>query len=1143
MLQFTQLSGDLYYYSDGGTSATATLYYLLPQGTTPPDGTTITFTDSWQTYQGAYLFVQTPVDSSSAPTLTAFMNAAWAYLAGRSQLGGRFVWFAASSGTGPWTPANNTIQVTLPAGQSSGQTFRQVTFGFQNVAVVVATNTTIGPNTDNSGFALTQTAGSQQIYVTGSSGVPIDTVGATLNIPFTGSFSGCLQFQFTANAAQQTELDVSLRYFYAVPSNPQFPNQPGNFTLNSLCYPIFSETSTLTLYANLDVLQPLNPARSLFAFNGADAGQSGTALPVASNYNSILGYAFNLLPQPGSMLVFSVNQQNITTSGQDPYTLVPSGLFTLQSTQPGPATPNLMCGLSGVEYVALTGATNSVQFVPGQAAFATGYSPGQNPGYLTLLPGSIPTTSFASITSNGAANLQYFAQPDQSVLYNVTPLPPGVTIPALGSVQVQAATISWPPATSSLFPLLPYSGLSAQTTLPLAPFQQMESQIASPLRRLALFAPGSPIPPVPPVIPSVTPQGLLVGYQEGTTEWATLVLGQMTQAVGGQQFMMSNVQGQLLAAFESNKLFLVISDPQSIQGSLGPDSAQILIGSDPSEAWTFNIDPTNCSTDPANCNWTRGDTPADNTIMIVKFSDLSIAALAGQTSTWAFPDTFNQSQTAAAVSQAIGSIISAAAASGDADFTTFNNAVTDPNWNGVLILNANAPLTSLPAQLEGLAAGINPSQFYAHHVGINASQIVVPASSTGTLTIANSSIFGLINYQGPPLTKSKSDYQFGVQQLKVLFLNSSVAGFSSAIQLQVNQLFSEPSTLDPPADNIVDMFGVYQKHVVNGKEQDSYTFQTPSGVSSTFNMKSHVLNAVQISQGQFATITSQSSKTLNQSQFVFWGLLDFKELDKFDVFSFGRATGGTVPIGLNFTKLAIDMSFDPEDTSGPNGQPKVTFTFDASEITFDLAASSPPRPGSFYNHFPLTLAGLTQGKQGVTPATLGYMGVQTPLNQSLVSYPWYSLNFNLNLGTPGALVAQVGFVATLTAGWSPNSRQYEVFTGLKLPGSSGSKQEISVEGIFDITFKTLAILATPDKNSYILILYGIGFEFLSFKFPPSGQVNFVLFGNPGSSTDTNLGWYAAYAKTGTGGGDSKSSQAVLAGTQPAGLLGTSEGGQ
>jgi hypothetical protein len=302
---------------------------------------------------------------------------------------------------------------------------------------------------------------------------------------------------------------------------------------------------------------------------------------------------------------------------------------------------------------------------------------------------------------------------------------------------------------------------------------------------------------------------------------------------------------------------------------------------------------------------------------------------------------------------------------------------------------------------------------------------------------------------------------------------------------------------------------------------------------------------VELSQGEFVTITSTSSQQSNngappptQSQFIFWGVIDFLPLTGFDVLSFGSASATDASAGLSFGKLAVDMSY-------ATGGAPATFLFDASEITFDMASTT-IRDNSFFKHFPLTLASFTQAKEGVTPTGLGFMGVQTPLNQSLLTYPWFSLNFNLNLGTPGGLVAQTGFVATLTVGWSPNANQYVVFTGLKLPGSNGSKREISIEGIFDITFKTLEIIVVS-ATSYILVLYAIAFEFLSFSFPPSGQVNFVLFGNPdpNAASEANLGWYAAYAKSGSsgGGGGSGSAKTMMlaAPPQPAALLDRPEG--
>jgi hypothetical protein len=445
-----------------------------------------------------------------------------------------------------------------------------------------------------------------------------------------------------------------------------------------------------------------------------------------------------------------------------------------------------------------------------------------------------------------------------------------------------------------------------------------------------------------------------------------------------------------------------------------------------------------------------------------------------------------------------------------------------------------APLDELPSELRGLAAGIDPEQFRAHHVGISASKINVPDPSTGDpIEIADSGIFGLIDYVAPgPLPPRVADWAFQVETLKVLFSDSQVTSFSSTVDLQVNTLFGEAATLTGGTNNVVQLFGVYQKTEVNSQIVESYTFQTQSGQDAVFAMTSQTLNAVVMSKAQFVTVTSDTTATDVVSQFLFWGLIDFVELESadgstvFDAFSFGRQAAGD-RAGLAFSNLILGMSANPQTP-----QAKPVFSFDASNLTIDIAAST-PRPHSLFQHLPLTVAGITQAQQGSAPTDLGFMGVQTPLSQSALAFPWFSLNYNLNLGTAGALAAAAGFVASLTVAWSPaQAGNYRVFLGLKLPGSSGAKRAIPIEGLFDISFKSLQIVS-PEPDTFVLVLYGIGFSFFSFTFPPSGQVNFALFGDPSAQGkgDASLGWYAAYAKSG-GKTPSQDNDKALAGATP-----------
>ena len=102
--------------------------------------------------------------------------------------------------------------------------------------------------------------------------------------------------------------------------------------------------------------------------------------------------------------------------------------------------------------------------------------------------------------------------------------------------------------------------------------------------------------------------------------------------------------------------------------------------------------------------------------------------------------------------------------------------LTDPAWNGILFLNAYVPLDGFPPELAGLAAGIDPARFLAHHVGVNQTPLAAD------LTQQDSSLFGLINYTDDrPL--ATSGYDFTVRSLKIRFANSAIASFTSRIAL------------------------------------------------------------------------------------------------------------------------------------------------------------------------------------------------------------------------------------------------------------------------------------------------------------------------------------------------------------------------
>ena len=1061
--------------------------FLLPRDTTDPPAV-ISLADSWASYpRGVYIFLGRPIPAGDE---AAFAHAAWTYFADPSLHAVRVAWFADPTAA----TAGCTIALYQPDA-NNWATSRSTVFDLHNLSLVLGINAVA--TFDAAAEAIEFAQGDPTTsYLTAANGSVTlrNLINGALRIPLSGPHAGCLCFPAllaqTDGVPDLVHLDIGLRQFYADADNMATADA---FYMESQRYPVFAtEQSTLQLYASIDPLALLDPARTGFVFHASDVGLEGNAAAeIPSHYRSTLGEQVTLVPRDSgtavtscAKLVFAERPQASPAEAVPPLYLVPMGDFGIAGVG------DVLCGLSGVEYVQTAADDALLSFFPGAPAFAAGFLPGKSAGATTLVPDTAPTTSFASIT-NRRAPPSYYAQPDQSVLFNyAAQQASGVTtLPSLAAVPVLAGTLPDTPSSALTYPLLPYAGVDRSKS---SVFAQLESQVVSPVRRVRLeAAPPKPVSPAPTPASkySTTPQGLLITYVPGKPSWDEVVLGRMSN---GARLIFSNVQGDLLTALQSNQLFLVITDPAALQDTLLPENAVVSIGTDPKELWNFDLTPS---------GWA-----SFGTIFILKFHNRAIAELAGQPDVWTSASKFNSDATGTA--KTLQGIIEQAANSNDTDFDTFNAAVSDPAWNGILVLNARAPLDELPSQLAGLAAGIDPRAFYAHHVAIHASKILVPQTPSD-LSITDSSIFGLIHYEAPaPLQRATgADYQFQVELLKVLFINSAVAGFSSLIELQINRLFGDAAELVDNPGNVVQMYGVYQKREVNGTIEELYLFQTLTGLAAEYALTSQVFNAVLITDGQFVTV-SDPDATLTVSQFVLAGQLDFTALEDFDAFSFGRDADSTTATGLSFQNLVISMSSD-------NSQPEIIpqFSFDASALTFDPAAST-ARDGSFYRHFPLALTGLTQGKSGSAPTDLGFMSVQTPLAQSTLEFPWYSLDFNLDLGSQGGLAAQSGFVAALTLAWSPaTGSSYSVFIGLRLPGSSGSKKVISIQGIFEITFRNIAIIASAETAGYVLILYGIAFEFLSFSFPPTGQVNFVLFGDPGEGgAGKNLGWYAAYAK-------------------------------
>jgi hypothetical protein len=550
--------------------------------------------------------------------------------------------------------------------------------------------------------------------------------------------------------------------------------------------------------------------------------------------------------------------------------------------------------------------------------------------------------------------------------------------------------------------------------------------------------------------------------------------------------------------------------------------------------WRFQISPR---------NWFNPErTERQHVIVVYKFSvGRSLADLTADLPGWTWPEAAAfQGGTAADAQAELENIyqqsrLSFAKTSGSgklSPYANFINVLDNPNWTGIIAFSCDVPLNLLPGPLQALAAGIDAKRFYAHHVGFNMTPY---GADPGVLVFGRTSMFGLLDYQDPvdQYFESTIYYAFKVLQLTVGFRNSVMTDFSSRVELLINRLFGMPALLFPSEHgNNVILDGVYQRQIdSSGMEHGAYVFSMQK--QNTFGIDNAALRNVVLLSTQLVTIRPADPAHPEQtviSQFQMGGNLYYYEPPNIDLFSFGADAAvqdtGDVSLAssaLRFGNLVVQMEFTLAD-------PAPRFSFFTETLSFDLA-NSKTRGKSLYANFPLKLSGFVATPDPVlqnpplppsevtaqSPESLGFININVAVQQSKMLDPWYGLVFDVDLGTLGALAGGKGLVLKLLLGWSNGGSRAEpaVYVGVGLPGIKDAiGVELPLQGVIQLAFRTIEMIVNnvedPGRREYMLRFRNFAIRFLGFSFPP-GYNDIYLFGNPGQSTPTKLGWYAAYS--------------------------------
>jgi len=1084
------------------------LAYLPPIGETPH--VNLDLAETWVA-GGVYVFLGQPPNNDRT-FLAAFRS--WHAASAARNL--RLLWLEDPNiATDSWNPGIIRVSKLTNRG---GAIAARARIALQNYVVVFERGCTIILDEETPGFSLAAPEASagdaflavvrgQSARCATESRFPLAAPGAHLSLrgPEAGTIVFRLEIDAPIGADEATcfeALDVGCRYFYPAPGETV-----GQFA--ALSYPIFDgRICGLSLAAVLDPVMPMND-RTVFSIEPGEQA-------LATFFRTTVGGRIDLKPQANAALRFERRPGSSEDKDCSPFYLVPAGSFEVVLPEAVTDADHLMCGACAAEYVALAAEGSVLTFVPQQAAFAPLFQPSGTECSDDAV--EAPRLDFDARTSwisvAAPAPLVYYAQPAGAIFYGRSPagsapenntLLPYFPVPA-GRLPVTQADEA---AADNAFPLVPYAGIDAgEAAIALA----FEAEVLAQERRELVFEltnrSGATEPATEPLAPgagltAVTPVGFVGRFSDNKHTWESLTLARMD----AQSLALRDIVDPLRAALLTNQQFLVISDPRAFAAYFR-DNNRIAI-----QDWVFDLDPG---------EWLR-----HGTIVLIKNCDRSVAQLVDDVGTWVLPEKFNStpSLTQQSLEQIIADARHDAADKSEHDTVSessydyfVNTVIDDSSWNGVLFLNCFVPPAELPDELGDLAAGLDEQLFFAHHLGINQTAV-----RGADLNAANSSLFGLIVYSDPLRSPGSQggSFDFQVLEIEVLFANSEIRHFSSSIAVTLMQMFGARTTaVGSDTGNTLILDGSYQRR----GERSVYVYRNQDQV--VFELDDRILKHVKIEQAEFGSVTRDASPNASNednatvlTQFKFRGALEFRELRKrtgdgaFDLFSYDE---------LAFSELVLEMRY-------PRSAPQATsFRLDPSDVCFGNASA---RPDSMASHFPVRPISMIADGEVAQPSELGFMNVGVPgLEMTRLDTRWFGIVFDLDLGTPGALAGAVGFTARLALVWSPSTAAVPVFVGLKMPGSSGAANELSLMGVLKLTICQLQLLHAD--REFILKLTGMTLKVMGKTLPPGATFDFYLFGDPAAAGGvTSLGWYGAYKRPPDKAGDED--EALLRGRAPA----------
>lgn len=538
----------------------------------------------------------------------------------------------------------------------------------------------------------------------------------------------------------------------------------------------------------------------------------------------------------------------------------------------------------------------------------------------------------------------------------------------------------------------------------------------------------------------------------------------------------------------------------------------------------------------------------DDTYIIFKFSQRTFKSLLNDPAKWSNYGAYKPSAVNAA--ELIKGIKEKTAFPKNEDYKYFNETIlTDPNWNGVLVLNI--PISSgenLPSVFDGLAGSqnlrenTNPAiagEKLKFKTGMKFQYMAFTLNKTqikgGAIEIGATSFYGIMDYDllnkpdGSPsddypmvsqhFPKKKDDvkdYKFLLTKLLVRFENSAIKNFLSFVFLQLPDIFENrvefgSLQLSHPymqgadeKNNLLRLEGQYQK---NSAGNDEFNFFAQSRVNINFE-ESSILKQISVSRLGFSYSpgTDEFRFDINAgAELGSWSKVDFLSIEKLDFEN----------IGFKFKLNDISLPKLNFDLSKLLVFPKINFDGNGFLSSF-------PIKFSHFQTFRFRIEDFGE-KNGFDFINGDFDFFKLPNFEfgdlkigDLGSL--FSFVFDFDLGTLGNLEALKALKGKLLIGWSFRGG---FMVGFKLDGPSSDGLHLNLFGalkidIAEVGFGKFKPPGSPNCSAFFLRLNDARLTIFGKELPGKENVFNGIIISDFSQAKKNIAWLINYDNQQTG---------------------------